>query len=421
MQTIQLRYGKRQIPLGIDENRFEVLGKEGRAAPLSDVGINEKLDAPVDSRTVEEIIKPNETVLIVVPDATRKSASGQITNLLVRRLIANGTMPFDISIIFATGIHRAVTEDEKREILTPFIAQRIKTLGHNARDLMQFVRLGETSGGIPVELNRALTEHDHTIIIGAVNFHYFAGFTGGRKLICPGLASSRTISETHKLAFDCEKKARREGVDTGILNGNAVHEAFIEAVSKRPPSFAVNTFVNDAGELTGLICGDWKTSHENACEHYSETHTIEVSEKRDLVIVSAGGFPFDLNMIQAHKALDAASRICADGGTIIFLAECADGPGRKDFPDWFEAKTSKKLAERLCENYQVNGQTAWNLLRIAERFNVKILTSLSENETRKMRLEKLASPDEVQTAIDTNKKGFIVPFGAKFLFRTDQT
>src|SRR4029079_4819086 len=129
----------------------------------------------------------------------------------------------------ATGIHRRVTENEKSSILTPFIAQRIKTLDHDLSDLMQIVRLGETSGGIPVELNRALTEHDHVVLVGGVSFHYFAGFTGGRKLVCPGLASSKTVSATHKLAFDCEKENRRDGVGPGLLDGNAVHEAFMEA------------------------------------------------------------------------------------------------------------------------------------------------------------------------------------------------
>ena len=417
MSSINLGYGKSSISFNFDEKVFTVLGKTENQKPLSDVEINEKLDAPIDSKTIEEIIKPDETVLIVVPDATRKSASGQVVNLLVRRLIANGTMPFDITIIFATGIHRAVTEEEKSEILTPFIVQRVKTLDHNARDLMQFVRLGETSGGITVELNRALTEHDHTIIIGAINFHYFAGFTGGRKLICPGLASSQTISKTHKLAFDCETRKRRENVDTGVLEGNAVHEAFVEAVEKLPPSFAINTFVGDAGFAIDLFCGDWKTSHKKACEVYAEKHTIEVSEKRDLVIVSGGGFPFDLNMIQAHKALDAASRICSDGGTIIFLAECADGTGRKDFLDWFEFETSEKLAEKLCESYQVNGQTAWNLLRIAEKFDVQILTSLNETETGLMRLKKLDSIEKVQNIIGKKSNGYIIPFGAKFSFK----
>lgn len=419
MSSINLGYGKSKVKFDFDQSRFEVLGSEKQFVPLTDVEIGEKLDHPIDSRPIEEIVKPGESVLIVVPDATRRAASGQVVNLLVRRLIAGGTMPFDISIIFATGIHRKVTEAEKGEILTPFIAQRIKTLDHNARDLMRFVRLGETAGGIPVELNRALTEHDHTIITGAVNFHYFAGFTGGRKLICPGLASSRTISETHKLAFDCETRTRRKGVGTGILDGNAVHEACVEVVEKLPPSFSINTIVNDKGEAVDLFCGDWIAAHRKACEFYASNHTIEIAEKRDIIIASCGGFPFDVNMIQAHKALDMAARACREGGQIIFLAECADGLGRNDFLNWFEAENTKQLAERLCQSYQVNGQTAWNLLGIAERFKVRVITSLPENETRKMRLDKAHLLEDGLAGTGRNAKGYILPFGAKFLIKAN--
>ena len=412
MTTLNLKYGKNFIPINYDENRFQVIGKQKDFPALSDVEVGAAFDEPIDSPAIEEIVKQGETVLIVVPDATRKAASGQIVNLLVRRLIANGTMPFDIAVIFATGIQRAVTEDEKLEILTPFIAQRVKTLNHDARNLMGFVRLGETENGIPVELNRALTEFDHTIIVGGVSFHYFAGFSGGRKLICPGLASSRTISATHKLAFDCETKARRDGVDTEILQGNAVHEACMSVVENLPPSFSINTITNDAGEAVKIFAGDWKTAWERACEFYAAEFTVEVAEKRDVVIASCGGFPHDINLIQAHKTLDAAARICKTGGTIILLAECADGLGRKDFLDWFEFENSRELADKLCESYQVNGQTAWNLLRIAEEFDVKIVTALDEKETRPMRLQKARSLCEV----DFNNKadGYILPFGAKF-------
>ncbi|CAN5187851.1 nickel-dependent lactate racemase [soil metagenome] len=417
MSETKLAYGKTFINFAFDENKFDILGRTESESALTDAEIGAKLDSPIDSARIEEIINQGETVLIVVPDATRQTASGQIVNLLVRRLIANGTMPFDSRIIFATGSHRKVTEDEKQTILTPFVAQRIKTLDHNARDLAQIVRLGETADGIPVELNRALTEHDHVIIIGGISFHYFAGFAGGRKLICPGLGSTRTISATHKLAFDCEVKSRREGVDTGILDGNAVHEAFMEVVKKLPPTFSISTIVNENGEAVDLFCGDWISAHRAACEFYDSKHTIEIAEKRDLVIVSCGGFPHDINMIQAHKSLDMASRACAESGTIVFLAECADGLGRNDFLSWFEAENSSALAEKLCESYQVNGQTAWNLLRKAEQFNVQILTSLSENETRLMHLQKANSFDEILAEIDKDSTGYILPFGAKFLIK----
>lgn len=417
MPTVQLRYGHAQIPFEYDENQFQILGEKTESRALSDVEIGERLDNPVDSAPLEEIIQPNETVLLVVPDATREAAAGQIVNLLVRRLIANGTNPGDIRIIFATGIHRPVTEEEKREILTTFIAQRIKILEHDAKDLMSHLRLGETARGISIELNRALVEHDHVILVGGITFHYFAGFSGGRKMICPGLGSSRTISETHKLAFDFERKTRGAGVDLAKLSGNPVHEEFAEIVRKINPSFSTNSIVNDRGELTELFAGNWQTAHERACEFYEKTHLVQISEKRETVIVSAGGSPLDINLIQAHKALEMAARACTNGGTIILLAECGDGLGRKDFLKWFESETSNALAEKLCSSYQVNGQTAWSLMTKAERFNIRIITAIPERETNLMRLKKFGSLNEALAGIDKNSKGYILPFGGKFLIK----
>jgi len=361
------------------------------------------------------MVHPGETVLLVVPDATRQTACGQVVNLVVRRLIANGTAPHEISIIFATGIHRPVTDTEKETILTPFIVQRIKTSMHSPRDLMQIRRFGDAERGFPIQLHRSLTEHDHVVLIGGVTFHYFAGFTGGRKLVCPGLASAKTVSATHKLAFDCGKLDRRDGVGPGLLDGNAVHEAFMEAVAKINPSFAINTIVNDRGQAVDLLCGDWITSHRAACEKYAAHHVINITEKRDVVIVSCGGYPYDINMIQAHKALDAASRACNDGGTIIFLAECPDGLGRADFLDWFDAANSAALAEKLCEKYQVNGQTAWNLLKKAERFDVRIITSLDAATSEKMRLVPMQSLSRAIAKTKADLKGYILPNGSKFL------
>lgn len=415
MPPIDLKYGRETIPFEYDNGQFEVLGDLPEQPVLSDSEIGARLDEPIDSPRLDEIVAAGQTVLIVVPDATRQSGCGQVVNLIVRRLIAHGTAAHDIRIIFATGIHRKVTENEKQTILTPFIAQRIKTLDHDPRDLMQLMRLGETSGGLSVELNRALTEHDRVIIIGGVTFHYFAGFTGGRKLICPGLASSRTVSETHKLAFDCETLSRREGVRIGKLDGNAVNEAFIEIVEKSEPAFAINTIVNDAGEIVDLFCGHWCSSHRVASQIYAKRHTICVPEKRELVIVSCGGYPFDINLIQAHKALETASQACTDGGTIVFLAECADGLGRDDFLKWFDAESSEGLARKLCKKYQVNGQTAWSLLRKAERFDIRIITSLDASQVQQMRLRKIELTSFASLVAGYRQSGYIFPIGAKFL------
>jgi nickel-dependent lactate racemase len=417
MPVVNLRWGTRDIPFVYDENRFDILGAVDDRQPLSDVQIGERLDEPIGTPTIEEIVSDGETVLIVVPDATREVGAGQVVNLVVRRLIASGINPFDIRIIFATGIHRRVTEDERQKILTPFVAQRIKALDHDPRDLMQIVRLGETEVGLPVELNRALVEHDHVILVGGVSFHYFAGFTGGRKLICPGLASSKTVSATHKLAFDCARFDRREGVGSGLLDGNPVHEAFAEVASTVNVAFCITTDVNEAGEIVELHCGDLTTSHRAACGAFADRHSIEIGEKRDIVIVSAGGDPHDVNMIQAHKALDAAAAACSDGGMIVLLAECSEGLGRADFLNWFDAENSEALARRLCESYQVNGQTAWSLLKKAEKFDVRIVTTLPAESTEKMRMVSMQSLDRAMKKAEKERAGYILPFGAKTLIR----
>jgi len=413
MPSVDLKYGPSKFSVEYDEARFTVLGAELATAPLTDAEIGAKLDAPIDSAALDDLVRPGDRILLVVPDATRQTGAGQIVNLLIRRLIANGSAPADINIIFATGIHRRVTDAEKAAILSPFVFQRIKMIDHNADDPIKNFRLGETSRGIPVELNWTLTEFDHVVLIGGVTFHYFAGFTGSRKLICPGLASAKTIAATHRLAFDCETRDRREGVGPGLLDGNAVHEAFVEAAAFAKPLFAVNTIVDDVGRVTDLYCGDWISSHRRASDVYADLFTVTISEKRDVVIASCGGYPLDINMIQAHKALEAAAAACREGGTILLLAECDDGLGRSDFIDWFDAADSSELARKLCDSYQVNGQTAWSLLRKAERFDVRVVTELDDEVLQKMRLAR-AEPGILRQMLESGSTGYLLPFGAKF-------
>ncbi|HYJ47715.1 MAG TPA: nickel-dependent lactate racemase, partial [Pyrinomonadaceae bacterium] len=348
MSEIKLGYGHGSVSVAYDETRFSVLGRDsGHERPLTDIEIGAALDAPIDSPPLEEMVASGETVLIVVSDATRATASAQVVNLLVRRLIESGISPGDIHVIFATGIHRAVTQDEKRELLTPFIVQRIRTLDHHAYDSSSMIRLAETVHGTPVRINRALKEHDHVILTGAIGFHYFAGFTGGRKSICPGLASAQTIEATHMLALDFEQGGRRAGVGTGLLDGNAVHEECERVAALVAPSFIINTVVDERGRAMRVYAGDWRAAHRRACAEYAETHSVRIEEQREVVLASCNGSPWDINLIQAHKSLDLAAHACLEGGDIILLAECRDGFGRTDFLKWFDSADSLSLGNRL--------------------------------------------------------------------------
>ena len=315
-------------------------------------------------------------MLIVVSDATRATASAQVVNLLVRRLVQAGVSPARIAVIFATGIHRPVSEKEKAELLTPFIVQRLRILQHDAYDRAKLTTLGKTERGVTVEVNSALKEFSRVFLTGGITFHYFAGFTGGRKSICPGLASAKTIEATHMLALDFERGGRKAGVAAGVLDGNAVHEECERVASLVAPAFGINTIVNEDKRAVRMFCGDWRLAHRAACEYYLDQHSVAIPAKRDIVIASCGGFPHDINMIQAHKALDMAALACNDGGTIILLAECSDGLGRPDFLKWFDASDSRALEARLVNGYEVNGQTAWALLTKAERYRVCLISEL---------------------------------------------
>jgi nickel-dependent lactate racemase len=416
MANIQLGYGRGTIPFEFEGGRFEVLEAEARAErPLSDAEVGAAIDDPLDSQPLEEIISPGESVLIVVSDATRATGSAQVVNLLVRRLIALGVAPHDLRVIFATGIHRPVTREEKAELLTPFIVQRVRVLAHDAGDASQHASFGETERGTPVELNRVLFEHSHVILTGSVGFHYFAGFTGGRKSVCPGLASRRTIEATHLQALDFERGGRRAGVGTGRLDGNAVHEECERIAAEAAPSFLINTVTDARGQVVRVYAGDWRAAHRLACAEYADSHTVEIKERRAFVVASAGGAPSDLNLIQAHKALEMASYACADGGHIVLVAECADGLGRADFLKWFDSADSRALEARLREGYEVNGQTAWSLLTKAERFRVHLVSDLPEEDVRHMRMEPARTFEEALARINSDEPGYVLPRGAAFM------
>jgi nickel-dependent lactate racemase len=414
--NIQLGYGRGALPFEFEGGRFRVLEGEAREERvLTDAEAGALIDDPVDSQPLEEIISPGESVLVVVSDATRATGSAQVVNLLVRRLIALGVAPYDLRIIFATGIHRPVTREEKAELLTPFIVQRVRTLAHDADDASRHTSFGLTERGTPVELNRALFEHSHVILTGAVGFHYFAGFTGGRKSVCPGLASRRTIEATHLLAFDFEKGGRRAGVGAGRLDGNAVHEECERIAAEAAPSFVINTVTDAGGNVVRLYAGDWRAAHRLACAEYADSHTVKIKERRPLVVASAGGAPFDLNLVQAHKALEMASYACEEGGHVVLVAECADGLGRADFLKWFEAADSRALEARLREAYEVNGQTAWSLLTKAERFRVQLVSNLPAEDVRRMRMTPARTLEEALARVESDADGYVLPRGAAFM------
>lgn len=420
-QQIELGYGRGAVTYRFDKDRFAIInaGVDGKA-PLSDFEIGAAFDSPIASPPLDEIVGSDDSVLIVVSDATRATASAQIVNLLVRRLVQAGVSPANVATIFATGIHRPVSEKEKAELLTPFVVQRVRVLDHDAYDPAKLTSLGKTESGATVEINRALKEFSRVIVTGGVTFHYFAGFTGGRKSICPGLASAKTIEATHMLALDFKRGGRKAGVRAGTLDGNAVHEECERVAALVAPAFGINTIVDEKKCAAKSFCGDWRLAHRAACDYYLDQYSVAIPAKRDIVIVSCGGSPHDINLIQAHKALDMAALACNEGGNIILLAECRDGLGRPDFLKWFAKNDSRALEARLINGYEVNGQTAWALLTKAERHRVYLISELPSDDVKRMRMIPVKTLAEALEQAGSGD-GYIMPRGAALLPKVETT
>jgi len=379
-------------------------------APLTDAGLHAALDAPINSPRLEEIVKPHERVVIVVPDATRAARVDRIAPLLVERLTSHGLSDSQISFLIGGGIHRPPTAAEIHGILGPDLPSRIEVHPHDANDAASHAALGTTGRGTPVVLNRRLVEADRVIVVGAISLHYIAGFSGGRKAILPGCAAERSIQANHLLSFDLETLEKRSGIASGCLDGNPVHEDMTEAVGMLNPSFLVNTVLDGQNEIVAVYAGHWRDAHRRGCDEYLASHTVVVDEHRPLVIVSAGGAPRDVNLIQSHKAMEHASQVLAEGGTMIALAECAQGLGRDDFLRWFAPGGARATALMLAEDYKINGQTAWGLRRKAERFRLLLVSALEADVVRHMGLEPHTTLESALSTVQS-APGYIIPGG----------
>jgi lactate racemase len=377
---------------------------------LTDIELNSALDAPIGTPALEQIIQPSEQVIIVVPDITRSAGAHRTAPLIVARLNRHGLADEKISVLVGGGTHRAPTQTETRSILGPDLPRQIAVYAHDANDAASHVEMGVTSRGTPVLLNRRLVESDHVVVLGAISYHYIAGFSGGRKGILPGCGAESSIKSSHLLSFDLDTLEKRPSIVSGRLDGNPVHEDMTEACAMLNPSFLVNTVIGADGEVVAVYAGHWCEAHRQGCDEYGEAHSAPTSERRPLVIVSAGGAPRDINLIQSHKAMEHASVVLEDGGTMIAVAECVDGLGRDDFLSWFAPGGSRATAQMLVEDYHIYGQTAWGLRRKAERFRLMLVSSLDPGIVRHMGLESQPTLEAALEEVST-EPGYIIPNG----------
>jgi nickel-dependent lactate racemase len=415
---MQVKYGRNEINLQLQD--YDLLTKSFNFNPLTMEEIIENLNEyPVMMEGIEEIISSSNNSLIVLPDATRKSGAEQFLPYIVN-IFDRYNKPFHI--IFAPGTHRNPSEEEKKWIVTEDIYNqyRNKLIDHDCDNIDEHFYFGKTRNNTPILINNAYTKADTIITIGSVSYHYFAGFGGGRKLIIPGIAARKTAISNHKLVLDEELKARNPFATTANLKNNPVHNDLVEAVmiARRGKTlFSINTILDDENKIIGITCGDLFISHLKACELLIEKTTIKVTKKYTNLIVSAGGYPKDINMIQAQKSLDRVHHIAEEGKNIFFFAECQDGYGNKHFQDFFDIRDSKTMLETLFTEYQINRHTAYNLKKITEKYRCYLYSNFSKEDTERMGFIKLNSPEEISQLLIDGPTAYI-PSSYNFYFKS---
>ncbi len=415
---MDLKYGSTSFPLSLPPARLAGVIEPSVTPPsLSpEEIITRALDA---CQAAISSFKPGEKVVVVTSDITRYTGSEIYLPLLVERLNRQGIPDGDIEILIALGIHRRQTDHEHRKILGP-LYERIRVLDHDCDDPDGLVTLGRTSGGVEVSVNRRAMEADRLILTGVIGFHYFAGFGGGRKSLLPGIASRQACMASHFSVLNPGPGSGRNPLAvTGNLDGNPVHQAMLEACAMAPPAFILNTVLSLDKRIIAAFCGHWREAHEAGCRFYRECFSFSLADRADLVIVSCGGFPKDINLIQAHKAMEYASQALKDEGVMILLAECRDGFGNDTFYNWFRHKRLDEFEAALRERYEINGQTAYSLRAKARRFRIILVSRFPEHQVEEMGMMAAHSLDEAlskaERLLPPDWRALVMPEGGSVL------
>lgn len=377
--------------------------------------VESALARPQGSPPLDQVFARARSVLVVVSDGTRATGAARFLPVLLRRIREAGSAT--VSFVVASGIHRPPTDAEIEAILGPEIAGRHEVLRHDPDDERSLLDLGRTGAGTPVRVHAAVRAHDRIVLTGAAGFHYYAGFSGGRKAVVPGLASRETISRNHLRALR-EDGTRHPLARAGRLRGNPVHRDMADGAALVGPHLVVNSVLDDSGGIERLFVGHWRRAHEAACRHLRATRVIRATP-RALVVASAGGEPTDQNLIQSHKTFEAAVGALAPGGVLVLVARCREGAGHPDFLPWFGVGGEREVVLGLRKRFQVYGQTALSWMRKAAVHRVVLVSDLAPELARTIGVEPAPDLDAafrvVREWVRPGTRGWLLTHGSRFL------
>jgi nickel-dependent lactate racemase len=393
--NVCLKYGRGAWDLDVGDAAARTnLLESCRIAPSQDEPtlIRNALARPIGSLPLSQRLRPGQKVAVVTSDVTRPCPSARLLPSILEELTVGGIRDEDISVVFGLGAHRAHTPAEQRQLVGKAIYERLRCVDSNAANTQT---LGYTSRGTPVVVFRPVVEADVRVCLGAIEYHYFAGFSGGAKAVIPGVCAPETIRHNHAMMTE-------PGAVAGQLDGNPVREDIEEAGQMVGVDFILNVILDDSQHIVEAVAGHLLAAHREGCARLQASGQPTVERPVDLVVVSAGGYPKDINLYQAQKALDNARAIVRPGGIILLVAECSEGLGNPIFETWMlDPGGPDAIIDRIRREFVLGGHKAAAIALTMKQASIYLVSDLPAPFVRSLGFHPFERPQEAfRSALD---------------------
>lgn len=382
---VRLAYGVGGLEVELPDDRTTVVEPAYHAGAADEAAVlRQALREPVAGPPLRELARPGIKVAISMCDGTRAQPRDRMIPAVLAEL---GVPDEDVVVLVATGTHRGNTDDEIRAMLGDELVERVRVVNHDARDKSTLTYLGEHGNGVPVWINREWVEADLRITTGFVEPHFFAGFSGGPKLVTPGLAGLDTVLVLHDAARIGDPRAT-----WGAIDDNPVHADIRAAAAAAPPHFAFDVILNREQRVIEAFAGELGPMHAAACTAAQQLAMRAVPAPFDVVVTSNSGYPLDQNLYQAVKGMSAAAKVVKPGGLIVCAAECRDGfPGHGSYRELLEQHGSPRDFLRAIKQSDHVTPDQWQVqiqYNIQDHARLVMHTGhLSDEELRAVHLE----------------------------------
>ena len=416
MREIHIPYCRETLPLHVEEKNLSAvltarMHEYDPGQPEAAI-VQEALEHPIGTPRLRELAKGKKKVVLVTSDHTRAVPSRLTLPLLLAEIRA-GQPDADITILIATGLHRPTTEEEQRRMFGDPIVDQEHIAVNNAFCEADFVDLGTLPSGAGFYVNRLAAECDLLVTEGFIEPHFFAGFSGGRKSILPGISGRETIFHNHAFSLDAAQLRSNPAIGNGVLKGNPLHEDMCEAAGLVKNLFIVNLVMNAQMQLAAILSGHYLTSWEAACRMVDRIYQVDVPEKADVIVASCGGFPKDISLYQGTKTIDNIESGLKPGGTLILIIEAREGGGPAEYFDWAKDLVAGTIERRLREHFTVAGYIFFLNCEQAQRYNILLYSSIAPEDVAPMGIKAFSDVNALLDAAQLEGKSiYVIPNGS---------